>query len=115
MSTCSIDANKQLTDDRNVIHQDYPEEAELERFEVSQTREMKRKGLRLPRGWKVFGVKKEAKIESNGGCYSYFRIDWEYRSPAGKIFTDLKKVLSLVKQTTPRFERWEAKVGSKDG
>ena len=42
-------------------------------FEVTQTREMKRKGIKLPRGWKIFGVKRQSEISNNGESYQYLR------------------------------------------
>lgn len=35
------------------------------------------------------------------------RIDWEFKSPEGKVYNDLKKVMSLVKQKASRYEKWE--------
>ena len=37
----------------------------------------------------------------------YFRIDWEFKSPEGRIYLNLKKVLSIIKQKSARFEKWE--------
>lgn len=44
-------------------------------FEVTQTREMKRKGIKLPKGWKIFGVKRQSEISNNGESYQYFRYE----------------------------------------
>ena len=42
-------------------------------LEVTQTREMKRKGIKLPKGWKIYGVKRQSEISNNGESYQYFR------------------------------------------
>ena len=42
-------------------------------LEVAQTREMKRKGIKLPKGWKIVGVKRQSEICNNGESYKYFR------------------------------------------
>lgn len=42
-------------------------------LEVTQTREMKRKGIKLPKGWKILGVKRQSEICNNGESYQYFR------------------------------------------
>lgn len=81
-------------------------EDKVEMFEVKQTREMKRKGIKLPRGWKIFGRKRESETKSNGHVYQYFRIDWQFKAPDGKIYKSLKKALDIVKHNT-RHEKWE--------
>ena len=81
-------------------------EDKVEMFEVKQTREMKRKGIKLPRGWKIFGRKRESETKSNGHIYQYFRIDWQFKAPDGKIYKSLKKALDVVKHNT-RHEKWE--------
>lgn len=78
----------------------------VEMFEVKQTREMKRKGIKLPRGWKIFGRKRESETKSNGHVYQYFRIDWQFKAPDGKSYKSLKKALDVVKHNT-RHEKWE--------
>ena len=64
-----------------------------EKFIVTQTREMKRKGITLPRGWQVRlcwtavvtltfqirGTRREAEARAQGQVYSYFRIDWTFQ------------------------------------
>ena len=42
-------------------------------LEVTQTREMKRKGIKLPKGWQILGVKRQSEICNNGESYQYFR------------------------------------------
>ena len=42
-------------------------------LEVTQTREMKRKGIKLPKGWKIYGIKRQSEISNNGESYQYFR------------------------------------------
>ena len=81
-------------------------EDKVEMFEVKQTREMKRKGMKLPRGWKIFGRKRESETKSNGHVYQYFRIDWQFKAPDGKTYKSLKKALDVVKHNT-RYEKWE--------
>ena len=54
------------------------EENKGERFIVTQTREMKRKGIKLPRGWEIHGTRKESEARSQGQVYTYFRIDWTF-------------------------------------
>jgi len=81
-------------------------EDKVEMFEVKQTREMKRKGIKLPRGWKIFGRKRESETKSNGHVYQYFRIDWQFKAPDGKNYKSLKKAMDVVKHNT-RHEKWE--------
>ena len=42
-------------------------------------------------------------------CVYFSRIDWEFKSPEGKVYNDLKKVMSIVKQKqkASRYEKWE--------
>ena len=54
-------------------------------FEVTQTREMKRKGIKLPKGWKIFGIKRQSEISNNGESYQYFR----YESCSNAIFLNI--------------------------
>ena len=114
-----------LKDDNN--EEDPPLDPSTDVFEVNQTREMKRKGIRLPKGWKIYGIKKLYEISNNGESYQYFRyvyvfksflseiifvtlcrIDWEFKSPEGRVYQNLKKVLAIIKQrSASRFEKWE--------
>lgn len=100
-SSDSVDEDETFTDPEEVSAPD------PHVFEVTQTREMKRKGIRLPRGWKILGTRIESEIQSNGESYNYFRIDWHFKSPEGKIYTNLKKVLSVIRQNCAKYERWE--------
>ena len=111
-NNCYIDASKRTKDvpvsttttDSETTGKDLSES-----FIVTQTREMKRKGIRLPKGWKIIGTKTESETKSNGESYNYIRIDWIYKAPSGKCFKDLKKVLSYIKQNSSKFEKWEVK------
>ena len=84
-----------------------PERGEEEVIEVVQNREMKRKGVRLGRGWRVVGVKTERELVSGGERHSFIKIDWQYRSPDGNIYNDLKSALKASKKNLPKFEKWE--------
>ena len=114
MSCCSINVRKIVENNNSDLESSEGEER-VEQICVTQTREMRRKGVKLPRGWKIFGTKKETNIDSHGDSYSYISIDWKYTSPDGRVFTDLKKVLSAIKQNTPKFERWEVAAPKKSG
>ena len=81
------------------------EKAEV--IEVSQNREMKRKGLRLPPGWRVLGVKTEARLETLGELHTCIKIDWKYKSPDGVVYHDLKAALKAVKKKITKYEKWE--------
>ena len=96
-----VDENGTFTDPEHV---EAPEE---DVYEVTQTREMKRKGIRLPKGWKILGKRTESEIESHGESYKYFRIDWQFKSPSGKVYSNLKQALSVIKQNAAKYERWE--------
>ena len=39
--------------------------------------------------------------------WSFYRIDWQYRSPDGKLYNNLKTVLSVIRQKCVKYERWE--------
>ena len=85
-------------------------EVESEVIEVSENREMKRKGIKLPRGWKVLGKKTETELECQGQQHRFIKIDWRFRSPEGIVYDDLKTALSVVKKNRSKFEKWEVLV-----
>ena len=85
-------------------------EVEPEVIEVSQNREMKRKGIKLPRGWKVLGKKTETELECQGQQHRFIKIDWRFKSPEGIVYDDLKTAQSVVKKNRSKFEKWEVLV-----
>ena len=72
-----------LKDDNN--EEDPPLDPSTDVFEVNQTREMKRKGIRLPKGWKIYGIKKLSEISNNGESYQYFRYVYLFKSFLSEI------------------------------
>ena len=83
-------------------------EVETETIEVSQNREMKRKGIKLPRGWRVLGKKTETELECQGGeQHRFIKIDWKFKSPEGIVYDDLKTALAIVKKSSRKYEKWE--------
>ena len=108
---CHVD----VSSDNPVVEQrEEPEPAEVdaevepELFEVSQNREMKRKGIKLPRGWQVLGQKTETELAGQGGeQHKFIKIVWKFRSPEGNLYDDLKTALAVVKKNSRKFEKWE--------
>ena len=91
--------------------------AEGEKFTVTQTREMKRKGIQLPRGWLVQGTRKEWRTETQGQVYTYHRIDWSYQAPDGRQHRSLRSALAAVRQLArqARLTQWQLKPGPEQG
>jgi len=104
---------KRRIKDAHIIPVELSEGSKMESFEVKQTREMKRKGIKMPRGWRVFGKRRVSEAKSEGNVYQYFRIEWQFRSPDGKNFRSLKRAMEEVKKH-PRREKWET-VKTKQG
>ena len=110
-------ANCQVDVSNNPVHLEQSEEPQLaeedaqfepETIAVSQNREMKRKGISLPRGWQVLGKKTETELECPGGeQHKFIKIDWRFRSPEGIVYDDLKTALAIVKKNSRKFEKWE--------
>ena len=104
-----------VSSDNPVVEQrEEPEPAEVdaevepEAIEVTQNREMKRKGISLPRGWQVLGKKTETDLAGQGGeQHTFIKIVWRFRSPEGNIYDDLKTALAVVKKNSRKFEKWE--------
>ena len=71
---------------------------------------MKRKGIKLPRGWKVLGKKTETELECQGQQHWFIKIDWRFKSPEGIVYDDLKTAQSVVKKNRSKFEKWEVLV-----
>ena len=84
------------------------QDVKAETFIVTQTREMKRKGIKLPRGWVIEGTKRESEARSHGQVYTYFRLDWTFQSPDGKKFRSLKTALAAARQQV-RLTQWQTK------
>ena len=55
----------------------------------------------------MLGVKTERELVSAGERHSFIKIDWQYRSPDGNIYNDLKSALKASKKNLPKFEKWE--------
>ena len=109
-ANCQVD----ISSDNPVEQSEQPEPAEVdaevkpETIEVSQNREMKRKGIKLPRGWQVLGRKAETELECQGGeQHKFIKIDWSFRSPEGVLYDDLKTALEIAKKNSRKFEKWE--------
>merc|ERR1712032_1445550 len=90
---------------------------EGEKFTVTQTREMKRKGIQLPRGWLVQGTRKEWETVSQGQVYTYHRIDWSFQAPDGRQHRSLRSALATVRQQArqARLTQWQLKPGPDHG
>ena len=90
---------------------------EGEKFTVTQTREMKRKGIQLPRGWLVQGTRKEWETVSQGQVYTYHRIDWSFQAPDGRHHRSLRSALATVRQQArqARLAKWQLQPGPDHG
>ena len=66
---------KRRPKDANILPNETTDTTKMETFEVKQTREMKRKGIKLPRGWRVFGKRRVSEAKSEGNVYQYFRYN----------------------------------------
>ena len=110
-TNCYVDLSRKIPVDQRKDDETEPAqvdaEDELEAIEVSQNREMKRKGIRLPRGWKVLGKKTETELERQGQQHRVIKIDWKFKSPDGTVYDDLKTALSVSKKNRSKFEKWE--------
>ena len=53
------------------------------------------------------GKKTETELERQGQQHRVIKIDWNFKSPDGTVYDDLKTALSVAKKSRSKFEKWE--------